>query len=74
MNIVLPFKRSRLRKVLDKYTKLLNSDVFKHVTQTNNDLMELFDEEKLNCKFYEDELCKHKHGHGVCFILDCPIR
>lgn len=73
--MILPFQKPLLKKILDQHTKLINSEVFKMVVQANYDLMEMFDMEKTNCRFYmDDEVCTHKKGNGVCFILVCPRR
>lgn len=72
--MILPFKRPKIKIILDKHKRLLNNKLFKKILQLNYDLMEMFDEEKVNCKFYENGVCNHKKGVEDCFILDCPLR
>lgn len=72
--MLIPFRKTHLKKILEKHKKLFDSNVFKMVISTNDDLMKMFDDERIKCKYFNDNKCKHKNGNGNCFILDCPFR
>ena len=73
MNLI-PFRKTKLKKILEKHRKLLTSDAFKNMIALHDQLMNLFDTEKVKCRHYQDGNCKHKNGDRDCFILSCPFR
>jgi vacuolar-type H+-ATPase subunit C/Vma6 len=76
------FKKSKLKKILSKYTKLIENETFINLRKLEIHLKQLFYEEsKKNCKFYKlkeehplEQFCTHKKGTGVCDIWLCPYR
>ena len=81
MNLLF-FKKPKLKQILEKYTKLVESEVFQMVREQEDNITKLFDKECENtCKHFEikedfpiDRICTHKKGTGICDIWICPLR
>lgn len=82
MNIIPLFKKPKLKQILIKYTKLVESEAFIKLKDLEMEIIKMFDEEcQKSCKFFElkeeyplERFCIHKKGTGVCDIWLCPRR
>ena len=76
------FKKPKLKQILIKYNKLVESESFIRLREMENELTKMFYNEcKSNCKSYElreehplEQFCTHKKGTGICDIWICPLR
>jgi len=83
MSIIIPlFKKSVLKEILEKYTKLIKNEAFVEFKNLETEIIKLFDRECQKCRYFEEKIehpherfCLHKKSeHHICEIWLCPLR